>query len=291
MAVHGGAEYNELLLTFTAPYDADAAMSALGAHAVPGVERSDRLARTHSRAVRAPSGPTVVTVRFRESHVAVSARPRIADPAWLAARVRCWLDLDGEPVKVARALSDDSTIGPLITARPGLRVLGYLDVLEGAIMTVIGQQVSLAATRTFGARLVKAFGTRVDDRFSVYPTVEELASLRPADVQGAIGLTTARARTVVGLAAALADGLELEPQGDLSATRSALLSLPGIGPWTVDYLSVRALGDRDAFVPGDLVLRRALGVETTREADALAEAWRPYRAYALYHLWTKAAYS
>lgn len=265
-------------------------LAALAAHAVPGVERTDATSGTHSRAMRTPGGPSVVTVSFHEGHVAVTSEPGAEDAAWLAATVRRWLDLDADTTAVEKALGDDPLIGPLVASRPGLRVIGYADAFEGATMTVIGQQVSLAATRTFGGRLVAAYGTAVHDGYSVYPTAETLAAIAPEDVQRAVGLTNSRARTVVGLAAAFAGGLRLAPDVDIELARSALLSLPGIGPWTVDYLSVRALGDRDAFVPGDLVLRRALGVETSKEAAVLSEAWRPYRAYALFHLWTGAAY-
>lgn len=285
-----GSQADPLRLEFQEPFHSGAMLAALAAHAVPGVELTDLEAGRHSRAMRTPSGPAVVTVAFREGHVAVTSEPHVSDSAWLAATVRRWLDLDADPAAVARALSHDPVIGPLIAARPGLRVLGYADPYEGATMTVIGQQVSLAATRTFGSRLVAAFGTPVRDGFSVYPTPETLASLSPGDVQRAVGLTGARARTVVGLAAAFTGGLKLVTGEDPAPVRAQLIALPGIGQWTVDYVSVRALGDRDAFVPGDLVLRRALGVATAKEAEARAEAWRPYRAYALSHLWTSAAY-
>jgi 3-methyladenine DNA glycosylase/8-oxoguanine DNA glycosylase len=266
-------------------------LAALAAHDVPGVERTDLVTRTHWRATRTPDGPVVVRVTFRDDHVCVATEPRVEDTEWLAASVRRWLDLDADPAAIESTLGDDPIVGPLVRARPGLRVLGYLDTFEGAIMTVIGQQVSLAATRTFGGRLVAAFGTSVDDRYRVYPTPWQLASATPADVQRAVGLTGARAATLVRLAEACAAGLTLAPGAEGEPVRSALRAVPGIGPWTVDYLSVRALGDRDAFVPGDLVLRRALGVESIREAAALSEAWRPYRAYALFHLWTSAAYA
>lgn len=279
-----------LRLPFTEPYDSEAMLAALSTHAVSGVELTDITAGSHRRALRTPSGPAVASIVFGEGLVSISTEPHVVDTGWLGATVRRWFDLDADPVAVETALGNDPLIGPLHAARPGLRVLGYADLFEGAIMTVIGQQVSLAATRTFGGRLVAAFGTQVRDGFSVYPTAETLASLTPGEVQQAVGLTNARARTVVGLATAFADGLSLEPGADSAATRAALLALPGIGPWTVDYLSVRALGDRDAFVPGDLVLRRALGGVGVEEAAAMSEAWRPYRAYALFHLWTGAAY-
>jgi len=106
----------------------------------------------------------------------------------------------------------------------------------------------------------------------------------------AVGLTTTRAATVCRLAAIVASGLALDHRTPRAEVEASLLAVPGIGRWTVDYLTVRASGDRDAFAPGDLVLRRALGVRTAREAAAIAEAWRPWRTYALMHLWTHAAY-
>lgn len=285
----------EMTLPFEEPLAASAMLASFAAHAVPGAEAvaedvASLTPATYSRALRTPSGATVVSLAFSPGHVAVMTDPPVEDTSWLAAVVRRWLDLDAEPAAIDDALGTDPRLGPLVAARPGLRVIGYADPFEGAIMTVIGQQVSLAATRTFGARLVRAFGTPVRDGFSVYPTADELASLAPDDVRAAVGLTRARAATVVRLAAAFADGLRLEPGPDAPSTRAALLALPGIGQWTVDYLTVRALGDRDGYVPGDLVLRRALGVTSAREALALAEPWRPYRAYALYHLWTNEAY-
>ena len=279
-----------LVLPFQRPFNAGAMLAAMAAHSVPGVERTDPEARTHSCAVRSPSGPAVVTVTFHDDHVAVSSVPGIEDRSWLSATARRWLDLDADPIAIATALSDDPLIGPLLAATPGLRVLGYADTFEGATMAVIGQQVSLAATRTFGGRLVAAFGTRIGDGYAVYPTAETLAVREPREVQSVVGLTRARANTVVSLARAFAGGLTLDAGADPNPVRAELLAITGIGPWTVDYLSVRALGDRDAFVPGDLVLRRALRVKTAGEATALSEAWRPYRAYALFHLWTDAAY-
>lgn len=113
--------------------------------------------------------------------------------------------------------------------------------------------------------------------------------VRPGACDGGSTSTTTRARAVVALARAVADGLDLTA-GAGAEVRAVLLAIPGIGPWTVEYLAVRVLGDRDAFPSGDLVLQRALGVTSAREADRIAESWRPWRAYALLHLWTHASY-
>lgn len=266
---------------------------ALAAHAVDGLERHDAETGTHTRVVPAPHGPAVVSVRFDgPDHVAATihaAHPDDVSPVELA--VRRWLDLDADPDTVDAALSAHALLAPHVAARPGLRVLGSVDGFETSVLTVLGQQVSLSAARTFGSRLVAAFGTPTGlDGFVAFPAPDELAELDPLVIRKAVGLTSARARTVQALAAAAADGLELHPGVDPHEFRTRLLALPGIGPWTVDYLSVRVLGDRDAYPSGDLVLRRALGVKTPREAAAASEPWRPWRAYALFHLWTSQAF-
>jgi AraC family transcriptional regulator, regulatory protein of adaptative response / DNA-3-methyladenine glycosylase II len=177
-----------------------------------------------------------------------------------------------------------------VRLRPGLRILGYADGFEGAVLTVLGQQVSLAAARTFAGRLVEAFGTAGPGGLRLFPDPDALAAAGPEAVRAAVGLTGARARTVHALAAACADGLRIEPGGDHAWIRSRLLALPGIGPWTVEYLAMRALRDPDAFPEGDLALRRALGAGSAQEVRAAGRRWSPLRAYAVFHLWTSHAY-
>ena len=187
-----------VVLPFKEPLDASAMLASFAAHAVSGVEAVDESAQAnpgashphgrYSRALRTPGGTTVVTLAFSPGRVTVATHPPVEDTGWLATVVRRWLDLDADPTAVDGALSSDPRIGSLVAARPGLRVIGYADPFEGAIMTVIGQQVSLAATRTFGARLVRAFGTPVRDGFSVYPTAHGLASLAPDEVRAAVGI-------------------------------------------------------------------------------------------------------
>ena len=150
--------------------------------------------------------------------------------------------------------------------------------------------MSLAAARVLGARFVAHFqAERLDAELQPFPSPERVAAADPVVLRAAVGTTGARARTVVALAAACAGGLDLtgpEP----AHVRARLLELPGIGPWSVEYLAVRVLGDRDAFPAGDLVLQRALGVSSAREAEEIAEPWRPWRAYGLFHLWTAETY-
>lgn len=283
-----------LRLAFTAPYAAAPILAALSAHAVPGLEVSNAEAGTHTRIISTPYGSVVVAVAFRTDHVeAVVDTTEPVLLTWLEPVLRRWLDLDAQPSVMADALGSDPLIGPLIRTRPGLRILGCIDGFEAAVLTVLGQQVSVAAGRTFGGRLVAAYGTASTGsgaRFTSFPTPSRVANISPDDLQRSVGLTKARCRSVLTLARAFADGLRLDPDGNHDEARSQLLALPGIGPWTAEYLSVRVLGDRDAYPSGDLVLQRALGVSSARQAQTAAEAWRPYRAYALFHLWTETVY-
>ncbi|WP_323745644.1 DNA-3-methyladenine glycosylase family protein [Arthrobacter gandavensis] len=275
---------------------------SLAAHAVPGLEsvQFDGASASVTRLLPASGGhsserptqqsPVLAEVRFGapDSVTVRFAGGTPAEDEAALARLRSWLDLDAPGAAVDHFLSGFPLLAPLVEARPGLRIPGSVDPWETAVLTVLGQQVSLAAARTFGSRLVAEFGTRGPGGFWLFPSPQRLAGASADELQAAMRITGSRARTIQVLAEAVAGGLELA--GSAAGTRAELLALPGIGPWTVDYLAVRAAGDRDAFVPGDLVLRRALGVGTPWEAAALAEPWRPWRAYALFHLWTAAAY-
>ncbi|MBC2642356.1 MULTISPECIES: DNA-3-methyladenine glycosylase [unclassified Rhodococcus (in: high G+C Gram-positive bacteria)] len=281
-----------VLLPYRGPFTHAPLWSALRAHTVTGLERHDPDG-THTRVVNGPHGPALVSVVVRpadeyvEAHL-TPAHPDDVEP--LVAVVRRWLDLDADPLPIDAALSRHAALAPLVALRPGLRRLGSVDGFETAVLTILGQQVSLAAARTFGGRLVSAYGLPVHDGFFAFPEPETLAELTVEELRATVGLTGARAKTVHAVAEAATDGLRLGGDTDAADFRSGLMALPGIGPWTADYLTVRVLGDPDAFTPDDLVLKRALGVRTGRQAAVLAEQWRPWRAYALFHLWTDEAY-
>lgn len=290
-------------LQFDGPYAVGPALASLAAHAVPDVELVDAAAGTVERLVMTDDGPVPVRVRLAPDRVVVEfddlAETDAEADALVGSRVRHWLGLDVDVAQVERHLRADPVVGPLVVKRPGLRVLGTVDGFETAVLTVLGQQVSVAAARTFGGRLVRAFGPPVNGRgLAVFPRPASLARVPAEDLARAIGLTRARALTVAALARACADGLALEPAGpadapDLRAdtrTRGELLALPGIGPWTVEYLALRVLRDPDAFPAEDLVLRRGLGVARAAEAAALARGWAPYRGYGVAHLWAETAY-
>ncbi|MEW1956996.1 AlkA N-terminal domain-containing protein [Kineococcus sp. NPDC059986] len=261
------------------------------AHALPGAET--HVDGLHRRVFRTSRGPVEASVDLGtdERCEAVVLDGPDLDAGLLdelAPVVRRWLDLDGHQEEAERHLAGDPLLAPLIAANPGLRVPRTVWGAETALLTVLGQQVSLAAARTFGGRLVAAYGTPVGG-LRAFPEPAALAAAGPDALRAVTGVTGARARTLHVLAQTLADGLDLD--GDLgtvdpAAAHAALLALPGIGPWTADYVALRVLGDSDAFLPSDLVLRRALGRITAREAQARAEGWRPWRGYALLHLWT-----
>lgn len=268
------------------PLAAEPLRRFLVAHAVPGLEHVEPDG-THVRSVDAPGGAAVV--RLDWARVGSSVLPieveltDAADEAFVAAAVRRWLDLDADPAAVEAVLGADPLLAPLVAARPGLRIPGAIDAREVALFAVLGQQLSLAAARTFAARLVDGFAAPTGAGLRRTPDLAAITAAEPEPFRAAIGLTRSRAGTVQTLSAALADGLDL-------ADRPALLALPGIGPWTADCLAVRS-GDRHAFPAGDLVLRRALGIDRVRDVVERAEPWRPWRAYALLHLWTGAVFA
>jgi AraC family transcriptional regulator of adaptative response / DNA-3-methyladenine glycosylase II len=190
------------------------------------------------------------------------------------------LDLDADPAAVAAVLAGDPALAPLIEARPGLRVPGAWDGFELAVRAILGQQVSVRGATTLTGRLAERYGKSLAEPeaglLSVFPRPEALAD---AQVE-AIGMPAARAETIRRLARAVAsDRLSLSPTAPFAETRACLLEIPGIGPWTAEYVAMRALRDPDAFPASDLWLRRAGATERR------AESWRPWRAYAAVHLW------
>ncbi len=205
-------------------------------------------------------------------------------------RTRAMLDLDAQPQEVLDALGDDELIGPLVRANPGLRVPGSAEPHELAVRAVLGQQISVVGAATLAARLVAAYGQPLAQPVGgvtrLFPSAAALSEADPAQ----LAMPAGRKRALHALTSELATGrIVLDPAAGRDEVRAArLLELPGIGPWTADYIAMRALGDRDAFLASDLGVRRALaamGRDGRPAAVArLAERWRPYRAYAFQHL-------
>lgn len=281
------------VLTPNGALDAGPMAAILANHAIPGCEITGTgvSGGSHTRLITTPGGPRRVTVTIRQDDVVLTADTGDdGEFTHLVRTTRTWLDLDTDTSAVARAFDGDPLLGPLVRRRPGLRAVGYPDAFEAAIMTVLGQQVSVAAGGTFGGRLAAAYGTPSPSGLTLFPTPQAIADAPHEELRAAVGVTRTRATTVQNVARAVVDGLSLDPEADHGALRKELLAIPGIGPWSADYLAVRVLRDPDAFTPGDLVARRAMGNPSIRDADRLSEAWRPYRAYALFHLWTSATY-
>ena len=276
-----------LRLRYSGAFHVPSFLGHVAARAVPGLEAvTDRTIR---RVVPGRGGPVLVEVTVEDGHVSAALRlTALVDVPRVVGRLRHWADLDADPQRVDLALGADALLGPLVEARPGLRVPGTVDPAELALRTVLGQQVNVGGARTLTARLVARWGEPTPYGPRQFPTPARLAAAGAAELQR-IGLTTPRAATLARLAQVLAGGLELGPGADRTVARAELTAVPGIGPWTVEYIALRAMGDPDAFPSHDLVLRQALGGVSAAEASRRAEAWRPWRGYAAQHLWTARA--
>lgn len=278
-----------LRLPFRAPLNPDNLFGHLAATAVPGVEEWRDGA--YRRTLRLPYGHGIVALTPKPDHVACRlVLSDLRDLPVAISRCRRLLDLDADPVAVDDQLRTDPLLAPLVDKAPGRRVPRTVDEAEFAIRAVLGQQVSTAAARTHAARLVTAYGEPVDDPDGglthLFPAPESLAEVDP----DSLAMPRTRRATFTTLVGRLTDGtLHLGVESDWSEARARLLALPGFGPWTVDVIAMRALGDPDAFLATDLGIRRAaqeLGLPATPSAlIARAAAWRPWRAYAVQYLW------
>ena len=283
-----------LRLRLRTPYRRDGMLGWLAARAVPGVEALDAGRATYRRTLTLAGGPAVATLTPRPDHVAATLRlAGVADLGAAVAGARRLLDLDADPRPVDAALASDPALAPLVAARPGLRVPGTVSAHETAVRAVLGQQVSVGAARTLAAQLTRLAGTALaepdGDLTHCFPTAAELVA---ADLE-ALGMPRARRATLRELAARLLDGrLALGAGADRDTAREELCAVPGIGPWTAEYVALRALGDPDAFPASDLGLLRGarrIGLpDSPRALAAASERWRPWRAYAAHHLWSVA---
>jgi AraC family transcriptional regulator, regulatory protein of adaptative response / DNA-3-methyladenine glycosylase II len=310
-----------LRLRLPEPYDLGWVLGFLADRAAPSLERVERTGLV--RVVRIDDLPAVVMVRPGPGEVAprwldVEAAPAsLAGPgacgiaaAALRRLVRRMLDLDTDLAPFLALARRDPLLAPLVARHPGLRLPQLPDPFEGAVRAIIGQQVSVAAARTLVDRLVRLLGEPVagsgtatgadggDTRAGsgpgigaglfAFPRPATLAAAAPERL-GALGMPRAKAATLIAVAAATRDGVlawERLRAGPPDAAQAALVALPGVGPWTASYVRMRALGDRDAFPASDLGVVKALArLAAPRDIGALAERWRPFRAYAAIHLW------
>jgi AraC family transcriptional regulator of adaptative response / DNA-3-methyladenine glycosylase II len=270
-------------LAYRPPYDWPAMLGFLAKRAITGVEVVD--ARSYRRTLRVGKNAGWIHVSRAPKRTAlrvlVGATLASSLPSVLS-RVKTLFDLSCRPDEIAAVL------GPL-AANPGLRLPGAIDGFEVAVRAILGQQVTVKAATTVAARFAKAFGEPIATPHAgldtLFPTPAKIAAL-DVDAIARLGIIAARARAILALAAAVESGkLRLEPSADVDATIAALTALPGVGPWTAQYIAMRALAWPDAFPHPDVAALKAMRATSNRQALAAAEAWRPWRGYAVIHLW------
>ncbi|MFT3665117.1 Ada metal-binding domain-containing protein [Piscinibacter sp.] len=279
-----------ITLAYRPPFEHTLLMRFLAQRAVPGVETvSEHCVRRSVRAGALAEAPGWMEASFDAERARVRLRfaPALAAAsARVAAAARRWLDLDAAPEAIDRALAD-------LPGASGSRLPGSVDAFELAVRAVLGQQVTVAAARTLASRLVMRFGeplaTPWPDVTHQFPAPERLAAAAPGDI-ASLGIVRQRAGALIALAQAWPRFETLTtPAAAPDEFIAALCELPGIGPWTAHYIAMRALGWPDAFPPNDVAvlkaMRRLFGTTNQRGADARAQAWRPWRAYAVLRLW------
>ena len=278
-----------LRLPFRKPFCPDNLFGHLAATAVPGVE--EWRAGAYRRTIRLTHGHAIVGLRPTPDHVACQlSLTDQRDLTSAISRCRWMLDLDADPEAVDAVLSQDPAMARLVASSPGRRVPRTVDPAEFAVRAVLGQQVSTAAARTHAARLVRAYGDPVFDPHGglthLFPTPKVLTALDPSD----LAMPGSRRRTLMGMVEALSQGrLDLDLGADWREARVRLNALYGFGPWTVESIAMRSLGDPDAFLAGDLGIRLAaeqLGMPATpKTLTDHSYLWRPWRSYAVQYLW------
>jgi AraC family transcriptional regulator of adaptative response / DNA-3-methyladenine glycosylase II len=279
-----------LRLTTRRPFDGRGVLEWLAARAVPGLE--EVVGATYRRSLLLPGGAGVVELTPGLDHVQATLHlATVADLPAAVHRCRRLFDLDADPAAYADLLSRDAALAPLVAANPGLRVPGCVDGAESAARAVLGQQVSLAAARTFAGRLVAAYGVRLPEPVGTVTHAFPMADTLAGVDLGGVGLPSSRRETMRALSRAISEGsIALDGSADRVETRDRLLDIPGIGEWTATYIALRALGDPDAFPASDHGIRRGARRLQLPDAPAAlsqrAEAWRPWRAYAAHYLWS-----
>lgn len=294
----GPAEALQFKLYYRPPYGVQSLLDFFAQRALAGVEVVDTAAQSLARTLRIEHGGTHhcgwVHCRFEPEHsrVRVQVAPTLLPclPQVLAT-VRALLDLDADPQAIGSALASTWSDAA------GVRVPGCGDGFELAVRAVLGQQITVAAAHTIAQRLVAALGTPLPEPppaplhalQRLFPTPQQLLAASD-DALGQMGIVRQRQKALRALAQACADGtLALRPGADPANTVTALQALPGIGPWTANYIAMRALRWPDAFVASDVALHHALGLrqhpQAARAAETAAQAWRPWRSYGVIRAW------
>ena len=284
------ADCFRVVLAYRAPFNWDAMLRFLAARAIPGVECVSGVAYHRTVRIGEHRGWLSVSPLVDRQLLAVEITTALAPmlPAILV-RLRNLFDLDARPETIAAHLALDPLLAAYITRQPGLRVPGAFDSFELGMRAILGQQVSVRGASTFSGRLAQRFGEPIKTPLAclnrITPTAEVLSALRSTTLAD-LSLPIARARSLRELARGVVRRqIDLAPGVDPSAMIAQLVELPGIGPWTAQYIAMRALRWPDAFPTGDLGLLKASRLKSARALEKAAERWRPWRAYAAMHLW------
>jgi len=293
-ATHGVDQPITLRLACRSPFDWRGLLEFLRARALRGVERVDDVAYLRTVRLGRHTGWIRVTEAVSGHSLAVELASALVPvlPALLP-RLRDLFDLDARPDLIAGRLAEDPLLASAVSKNPGLRVPGAFDGFELALRAILGQQVTVTAATRIAGRVVERFG---EPLLTPQPGLNMLApapgrlAAATAEELGALGVIRARGRCIIALAGEVAGGrLQLSPGNQPEATIARLLDIPGIGPWTAQYIAMRALRWPDAFPKEDTALRKRLGGVSPASAEQMSQAWRPWRAYATLHLWSSAA--
>ena len=275
-------------LPYRPPYDFAGVLQFLKKRATPGVECVTLDQYSRSFHLHGETGTLAVADQPEKNRLLCEITlPSSKHLMRVTERIRRLFDLNANPLEINTCLHLDPDLSAHVRKRPGLRVPGSWDPFEVLIRAIVGQQISVAGATTVMGKIVQKFGVHTDGVL-LFPTPEYLSGATP----DLLPMPTARARAIADAATAVAEGcIDLSEQ-DPAALTEQLMSIRGIGPWTAQYVAMRALNDPDAFLEGDLVLRRVAKEQLNLTDDSSllkrAENWRPWRAYAAMYLWSMA---
>jgi AraC family transcriptional regulator of adaptative response / DNA-3-methyladenine glycosylase II len=277
-------------LRFRPPYHWKSMLAFLAARSTPGVEIVERGCYRRSISINGSHG--YFEISLAEGGESLAVRVQIADANLLyliVERIRNMFDLNADWAAIEQGLSADQALTPRIRKSPGLRIPGCWDGFELATRAILGQQITVKGATTLAGRIAKSYGQSVstgEGLSHLFPTPKVLSDASFT----AIGLTEKRAGTIRALARAVCEGkISFDRVVDTEVLLTQLREIPGIGPWTAQYVAMRALGEPDAFPSGDIALLHALNLKSSRELEKRAEAWRPWRSYATMYLWNTPA--
>jgi AraC family transcriptional regulator, regulatory protein of adaptative response / DNA-3-methyladenine glycosylase II len=288
----GDSTTSILQLSYRPPYDWNGVLAFLSARALVGIEwvTPDSYARTVSFGddrgwIRVTHVQKKRALMLEFTHTLTPALPR------LLSRVRALFDLNARPDMISKHLARDARLAAAVKSNPGLRVPGAFNGFEMGLRAILGQQVTVKAATTIACRFVQAFGDPIVTPFPelnrLSPSAGRVARASEDDI-ARLGIVAARARSIIALAKAQGSGdlgLDGGTHHNPDDSIKRLTDLPGVGPWTAQYIAMRALRWPDAFPKEDIAVRNNLGGVSAREAEHLSQAWRPWRSYAVMHVW------